>query len=105
MLGGASKILKHFRTNYQGSILSYCDISIFSGNLYKQLGFKYSHNAKPNYFYFDSMLNVYSRVSFQKHKLKDKLADFNPSLTEWENMLNNDFNRYWDCGNAVYILN
>ena len=104
VLGGASKILKYFRTKYQGSILSYCDISIFSGNLYKQLGFEYSHNAKPNYFYFDNMLNVYSRVSFQKHKLEDKLANFNPSLTEWENMLNNDFNRYWDCGNAVYTL-
>ena len=104
VLGGASKILKYFRTKYEGSIVSYCDISLFSGNLYKQLGFEFSHNAKPNYFYFDSMLNVYSRVSFQKHKLKDKLANFDPTLTEWENMLNNDFNRYWDCGNAVYTL-
>lgn len=104
VLGGASKILKYFRTKYEGSLVSYCDISLFSGNLYKQLGFEFSHNAKPNYFYFDSMLNVYSRVSFQKHKLKDKLANFDPTLTEWENMLNNDFNRYWDCGNAVYIL-
>ena len=105
VLGGASKILKYFRTNYKGSLVSYCDISIFSGNLYKQLGFEFSHLAKPNYFYFDSMRNVYSRVSFQKHKLKDKLANFNPTLSEWDNMLNNDFNRYWDCGNAVYILN
>lgn len=105
VLGGASKILKYFRTNYKGSLVSYCDISIFSGNLYKQLGFEFSHLAKPNYFYFDSMRNVYSRVSFQKHKLRDKLANFNPTLSEWDNMLNNDFNRYWDCGNAVYILN
>lgn len=104
VIGGASKILKHFRSKYEGSIISYCDISIFSGNLYKDLGFIYSHNAKPNYFYFDSMLNVYSRVMFQKHKLKDKLANFDPSKSEWENMIENKFNRYWDCGNAVYIL-
>lgn len=105
VIGGASKILKHFRKQNTGSIISYCDISIFSGNLYKDLGFIYSHNAKPNYFYFDNMLNVYSRVMFQKHKLKDKLINFDPSKSEWENMVENKFNRYWDCGNAVYILN
>lgn len=104
VIGGASKILTYFRNNYEGSIVSYCDISIFSGKLYSQLGFKLSHYTKPNYFYFDSMCKTYSRVIFQKHKLKDKLANFNPSLTEWENMVNNNYNRYWDCGNAVYIL-
>lgn len=104
VIGGASRILKHFRKTNVGSIISYCDISIFSGNLYKDLGFEFSHNAKPNYFYFDSTLTTYSRVMFQKHKLKDKLDKFDPSKSEWENMVDNGFNRYWDCGNTVYIL-
>jgi hypothetical protein len=43
-----------------------------------------------------------SRVQFQKHKLKDKLDKFDPSLTEWENMQLNDYNRIWDCGNYVF---
>lgn len=104
VLGGAAKILKYFRGIQHGSIVSYCDKSIFSGQLYNDLGFKYSHTSKPNYFYFDRHLNIHSRVAFQKHKLKDKLEIFDPSKTEWENMLANKFNRYWDCGNDVYIL-
>jgi len=40
-----------------------------------------------------------------KHKLKDKLALFDPKLTEWENMQNNGYDRIWDCGNLVFKYN
>ena len=37
-----------------------------------------------------------------KHKLKDKLTNFDPNLTEFENMENNGYFRIYDCGNKVY---
>jgi len=31
-----------------------------------------------------------------------KLANFNPNLSEWENMKNNGYDRIWDCGHLKY---
>lgn len=46
-----------------------------------------------------------SRIKYQKHKLLKLLKAFSPSLTEWENMKNNGYDRIWDCGNDVWIWN
>jgi hypothetical protein len=36
--------------------------------------------------------------------LKDKLKDFDPVLSEWENMQMNGYDRIWDCGNFIYEM-
>lgn len=104
VLGGASKILKYFEKTYlPNSLLSYCDISLFSGEVYEDLGFTLSHISEPNYFYFQQGTEeIFSRHKFQKHKLKS-LDNYDETLTEYENMKNNKYLRYWDCGNKVYI--
>jgi hypothetical protein len=43
-------------------------------------------------------------MSFQKHKLEKLLKIYNPSLSEWENMKNNGYDRIWDCGHGKYFL-
>ncbi|MGZ8924251.1 MAG: Mom family adenine methylcarbamoylation protein [Nitrososphaeraceae archaeon] len=109
IVGGASKILQHFIRQYAPkSIISYADCRWSQGNLYKQLNFKYINHSNPNYFYFvrnGNTLNLMSRQTFQKHKLPAKLNTFDINLTEWENMSNNGYDRIWDCGNSVWILN
>ncbi len=106
VLGGAGRLFKHFIKNHNpASIISYSDKRWNTGNLYKQLGFEYSHLADPNYFYFhpSNHLVLQSRQTYQKHKLPAKLTTFDPLLTEWENMVNNGYNRIWDCGNSVWV--
>mgnify|MGYP000079248993 CR=1 FL=1 len=45
-------VLKHFIKTYQPKeIISYADRRWSTGNLYDVLGFKFSHNSNPNYFY------------------------------------------------------
>ena len=108
VVGGASKLFKHFIKNHQpSSIVSYSDIRWNTGSVYKQLGFEFQHNSKPNYFYFHSSdhLALYSRHKFQKHKLSNELTIYDSELTEWDNMVNNNYNRIWDCGNSVWIWN
>jgi len=102
IIGGASKLLHYFQTNNKGSILSYCDRRYSIGSLYKQLGFKLAYITRPNYFYVKSK-NIYSRQQFQKHKLNTKLKEFNPDITESENMFNNGYRRLWDAGHFVFI--
>jgi hypothetical protein len=102
IVGGAQKLFSRFiKDVHPKSIISYCDLSKFSGDIYTKLGFTHSHTSSPNYFYHKKSV-VYSRYQAQKHKLKDILEDFDPALSESENMFNNGFYRYWDCGMSVY---
>ena len=106
VVGSFSKLLKYFRQNYSGSIITYADKRYSNGDLYRTNGFEELKDSKPNYFYVDIMnMMLISRVKCQKHKLKDFLKEFNPELTEAENMFNNGYRRIWDCGNKVFILN
>jgi len=103
VVGGASKLFKHFiKENAPQSIVSYCHRHLFTGNIYKTLGFSFSHFTKPSYWYTMDYNELYNRLSFQKHKLKDKLLNFDENLTEIENMNNNGYDRVWDCGNSVW---
>jgi hypothetical protein len=61
-------------------------------------------DAPPNYWYFRRGTNVLeSRMKYQKHRLK-KFESFDENKTEWDIMLDEGFDRVWDCGNAVYVL-
>lgn len=100
--GAASRLLKHFERQHHGeSLVSYADRRWSTGNLYRKLGFSLDHKSRPNYFYQKGQMR-YSRVAFQKHKLKDVLKVFNSAQTEVENMMNNGYYRIFDCGNLVF---
>ena len=106
VVGGGSKLFSYFLKNFSpNSIITYADRRWFKGNLYNHLGFTFSHNSAPSYFYF-SLNNpsiIESRIKYQKHKQIKLLKTFDSNLTEWENMKNNNFSRIWDCGNSVWI--
>ena len=104
IIGGAGKLLSYFRKNYSGSIISYADRRWSNGNLYRKLGFTELAPSAPSYFYTRGN-EVISRFAAQKHKLKKFLKDFDENKTEKENMLANGYNRIYDCGNRVFILN
>lgn len=109
VVGSASKLFNYFIVeNNPDFIISYCDIRLSSANpsdtLYPKLGFKYDGNSKPNYKWLDPELNrLFSRQVYQKHKLELKLKEFDPNLSETENMLNNGFIKQYDCGNHRFI--
>jgi hypothetical protein len=103
IVGGGSRLFARFvRTMDPESIVSYCDISVHSGQMYEKLGFTLTHHSAPNYKYTKDYQSFYSRNQFQKHLLERKLAIYNKSLSEWENMKLNGWDRIWDCGNQVY---
>ena len=103
--GSASKLLKYFERTYNPkSLISYADRRWSRGNVYEKLGFNLIGKSKPNYWYFKLTSNIrYSRINFQKHKLKNILEKFDKTLSESENMKLNGYNRIYDCGNLVYI--
>lgn len=106
IIGGGNKLLRYFIRNYRPkSIISYANRRWASihHNLYKSLGFTLLHETSPNYWYFKGR-KLFSRLRFQKHKLKNMLQCYDESLSEADNMRNNGYNRIFDCGNLTYIL-
>jgi archaellin len=107
VVGGASRLFKHFLKNHTGSIISYADRRHSQGGLYQQLGFEFSHNSDPNYYYYENKQPyiLESRQKYQKHKLHALLENFDPDQTESQNMYKNGYRKIYDCGNQVWIFN
>ena len=102
--GVASKLFKYFIKQYNPeTIYTYSDIRWNTGRLYKQLDMEYLGRSNPNYWYIENDRTRSHRFKYRKQRLKNLLEDFNPDLTEYENMLYNGFDRVWDCGNDKWI--
>lgn len=104
VIGAFGKLLKYFGKLYSGNIITYSDRRYFKGDIYKNNGFSLTNITNPNYYYTD-YFRRYNRMQFQKHKLAEKLEKVDKSLTEWQNMQINGYDRIWDCGNYVYTFN
>lgn len=107
IIGGAGKLLSFFEKNYKPILIkTFADRRWSQGQLYYKLGFQLHHISKPNYWYVPyGGKRRYHRFNFRKNILKDKLPIFDNSLSEWQNMKNNQYDRIWDCGNYVFHKN
>lgn len=102
--GIASKLLTHFKQNHQWTeIYSYADKRWSVGNMYTQIGFTLSADNPPGYFYVVDGLRKH-RWSYRKDAIKQKLPNYDPSKTEYENMVAHGFWRVWDCGTLRFTL-
>jgi len=103
--GIASRLLTTFRKSYSGDIISYADRRWSDGGLYRSLGFEKVGQSVPNYWYVHTSdyITRKHRYRFQKAKVV-KQFDADPSMTEWEIMQSNGYDRIWDCGNYKFLL-
>lgn len=103
VVGGASRLFSKFIKDYDPkSVISYSDERWNTGNVYLKLGFTQLSTSGPSYRYTKDYAVLESRLKYQKHKLENLLTNFDKNLSEWENMVNNGYDRIWDCGNSVY---
>jgi hypothetical protein len=104
VVGGASKLLKYFRSKHAGSIISYADRRWSTGNLYAKLGFSFKHNSAPGYKYYKGK-KVLSRYQCQKHLLKTLFPElWEEAKSETAIMSEAGYNKVFDCGNSVWVL-
>lgn len=98
VIGGISKLMKNSGIN---ECITYADKRYGDGLGYEKAGFIKLSDSSPNYFYFHKRDHntLYSRNKFQKHKIEN----VSPELSEYQNMLNQNYDRIWDCGNALYL--
>jgi very-short-patch-repair endonuclease len=99
VVGGFSRILK----NWGRDCISYSDRRYSIGGVYKKNGFDCIASNSPSYKYISINGTLVNRLKYQKHKLSSLLESFDSSLTEWENMQINGFDRVWDCGTESWL--
>jgi len=107
VVGGFSKLLKHFIVTYKPKkIVTYADIR-WSGlneldTVYIKNGFKYIKNTSPNYWYLKvgQYNHRYHRYNFRKDILVKE--GFDKNMSEFEIMKLKEFDRIWDCGNMKF---
>lgn len=105
VVGGAEKLFKYFIKMYKPTtVISYCDISKFTGEVYDRLGFTFNGITEPNYRWVDNENRVIPRYKTMKSNLVKKGLG-NESETEVEIMYRLGYIRVFDCGNARYIWN
>lgn len=102
IVGGASKLFKHFIDLYKPkSIISFSSNDISNGNIYTALGFIKASNSL-SYWYIDKKsFKRYHRFSFTKSKLIKK--GFDKSKTESQIMEELGYIKIYDSGQTKYI--
>jgi transposase-like protein len=107
VIGGASKLFSRFIDDHKpDTIITFADLRFGDGKVYDNCGFQFKEITAPNYWYYHKYSSkLHSRQKYQKHKLTKMLDEYDENLTEYDNMLNNGFDRIWDCGNAKYVWN
>jgi len=107
IVGIASKLFGAFVKIYNPKkVVTYADKRYSVGNLYEKMKFEKIKDTDPNYWYFRVGEDIrFHRFGFAKHTLEKKLEHFDKSLSEWQNMKNNGYDRIWDCGHILYEYN
>lgn len=103
VVGGASKLFKHFIKNYEYSkIVSFSDIAHTKGNLYGVLGFTAVSESSPGYVWVHMFNDLYlTRTACRKNNLRKLFND--PTIdienkTEAMIMAEHGFVQVFDCG-------
>ena len=104
VIGGFSKLVSHTPPEIT-EIISYVDKSKFTGRGYISSGWELIDTTNPGYSYFKENRKL-NRIAAQKHKLADLLGEenFDPNLSETENMIANRYFQIYDCGNLKMKL-
>lgn len=106
VVGGAEKIFSHFLKDFPlKSVISYCDESKFSGDVYSKLGFRYDgkkischwYNMKTGKHILDSLLR--QRGADQMIGTREGKGTDNSAIME-----SNGFVRVYDAGQSRYIM-
>jgi predicted Zn-ribbon and HTH transcriptional regulator len=98
--GAFGRLLKRFRADHSGSIVTYSERRLFTGNVYKNAGFQVCEASPPAYCYTKDYQHRENRMRYQKHLIPDAQQE----LSEWENMQLRGYDRIWDCGCWKFLL-
>lgn len=106
VVGGSEKLFKHSLDRIgNASIISYCDLSKFTGDVYKRLGMKLLRINQPQEVWSKGNERVLSTTLRQLGYDKLFDADYGKGTSNEELMIKHGWLPVYDCGQAVYVYN
>ena len=108
VIGGSQKLFKHFITDCSPtSIISYCDDSKFTGDVYKTLGFKLKNKPAPSKHWYKYKGNIHITDNLLRQKGYDKLfgTNYGKGTSNRNLMLENKFVEIYDAGQSTWTWN
>lgn len=103
VVGSASKIFNYFlKMNSVDTIVSYSDISLFTGGIYQKLGFIKSRLSEPNYYWVVDGIRKH-RFNYNKKRLVK--MGYDPNKSESEILHEIGYFRIYSCGQEKWIFN
>ena len=93
VVGGLSKLLKHFNNLYDFKIMTYADRRFGEGLGYEKVGFEYYGNTGIDYWYSDG-----------RHRFDRFVIKTDGSMSEREKAAEMNLYKVWGCGSNIWVL-
>lgn len=106
VIGGSEKLFKYFIDKYNPkSIISYCDISKFTGQVYLNLGFVKEKESNPSCHWVNTKTNQIINNNILLKLGFDKIfgTNYGKNTSNIDLMLQHEFVQVYDCGQDTYI--
>lgn len=108
VVGGASRLLAAWKAAARNwhTLITYCDLSVFDGGLYRSMGFDLVSVSAPDY----KVILAGGRERMHKSRvrkanLKKLLGEkYDDAKSEAQMCRENSIFRVWDCGRAKYVM-
>lgn len=104
VIGGASKLFKYFVKTFEiDSIISYCDLSKFNGDVYEKIGMTYLRSTQPQEIWSKGTKKI--TANFLRQRGYDQLfgTNYGKGTSNEQLMLENGWLPVYDCGQSVYV--
>lgn len=106
VVGGVEKMFSFFiKTFDPESIVSYCDLSKFNGDVYSRLGFKLQYVSQPSAHWYNEKSKKHITDNLLRQRGFDQLFNtaYGKGTSNEKLMLEAGFVRVYDCGQATYV--
>ena len=108
VVGGAERLYRYFLSHYApDSIISYCDLSKFTGDVYTRLGMTPLRTSKPTHHWYNPDLQVHITDNLLRQRGFDQLYGdlfgcYGKGTSNEELMKEHGFVEIYDCGQQSF---
>ena len=104
VVGGAERLFKHFiKMQNPESVISYCDVSKFTGDVYLRLGFKLKEQNKPQKIWSKGTVKITDNLLRQRGFDQLFKTNYGKGTSNEQLMLDNGWRPVFDCGQNTYV--
>lgn len=103
VIGGANRLFNYFIKLYQPeNIISYCDNSKFSGDIYYNLGFELKSYGSPSKHWYNGKEHITDNLLRQRGFDQLFNTNYGKGTSNEELMIQHGFVEIYDCGQSIF---